>query len=68
MRKKIFKKIYEIDKYKDILFDILLDYNNDFGKEITFDNVDIYRDFVKCFIYKGKYLLSLNYLDIILYN
>ena len=62
-RDKLFGKIYSIQSYQKLLFDILLDHNEYFGEDIKFENQDIYKKFVLESINEGKYLRTLNYLS-----
>ena len=48
------------DEKKKLLFNILLDYSNEFGTDIIFKDVNIFKEFVE-FSLQGNYLESLNY-------
>ena len=48
------------DEKKKLLFNVLLDYSNEFGTDIFFKDVNIYKEFVE-FSLPGNYLESLNY-------
>ena len=61
-RDAVFRNIYDLNKYKYLLFDILLYFNEYFGQDIKFENQDIYKEFVVYSIKEGKYLRSLSYL------
>ena len=60
---EVLDKIYENKIYLDLLFDILLDYDEFFGKDIKFENKTIYKNFVEYALNKGKYLKTLKYLS-----
>ena len=60
---EVLNKIYEYKIYLDLLFDILLDYDEYFGKDIKFENKAIYKKFVEYALNKGKYLKTLKYLS-----
>ena len=60
---EVFGKICEIKKCKNILFSVLLDFNEYFGQDIKFENKDIYKEFVIYSINKEKYISTLNYLS-----
>ena len=46
---------------KELLFDILLYYSNVFGKDVHFDDNNIYKEFVNYSLKKNKYPKSLDY-------
>ena len=60
---EILKKLIENNFSKDLLFDILLDYRKEFGKDILFEDRKLYKEFVDHSIKKGQYLKSLDYLS-----
>ena len=62
-RDSVFRKIYELNMYKNILFDILLYCDKYLGPDIKFENQETYKEFVFYSINEGKYLRTLNYLS-----
>ena len=62
---KVLKRIIDMKKerelLKKIIFDILLDYSKEFGNDIHFKDIEIYKEFVIYSLEIGKYLESLNY-------
>ena len=66
----VFRKIYDLNIYKNILFDILLYCDKYLGPDIKFENQETYKELVLYSIKEGKYLRTLNYLshDIIQLN
>ena len=61
------KILYEfINRYycdKNIIFDLLLDYSNEFGKYIHFSDIDNYKEFVEYSLELRKYKKTLDYMD-----
>ena len=62
---KVLKRIIDMknerEQLKKIMFDILLDYSKEFGNDIHFKDIEIYKEFVIYSLEIGKYLESLNY-------
>ena len=59
---KVLKKLVEKgSNKKELIFDILLDYGNEFGKDILFEDDIIYEEFANYSLNHRKYLKSLNY-------
>ena len=60
---EVLNKLIENNLLKDLIFDILLDYRKEFGKDILFEDRNVYKEFVAYSIKKGQYLKSLDYLS-----
>ncbi len=57
----VFKKFLEKVDLKELIFNILLDYGENFGNSIKFENEQCYKEFVDYSLQKGKYVQSLKY-------
>ena len=57
----VFKKFLEYDELKKLIFNILLDYGDNFGNSIKFENEKCYEEFVDYSLQIGKYAQSLKY-------